>query len=457
MRRVKEKKNIGKILVATLSLSVAAFAFLLFYPLPEETPEPEPEPRSAALTIRCTGDIMGHLSQLIANYDTASGTYDFSRDYEYVRDYIAEADLALCNVETTFRGDGDYKGYPYFNSPDRLAFDIAETGFDVALFSNNHILDTKLAGLERSLQVLGDAGLATAGAYSPGAERTLIVPVGELNVGIVSYTYETALYNGHRTLNGSIMPEGAVERINSFRYYALEEDLLRIADDVASVRTRGADIVVAYFHWGNEYQRRAGQTEKDMALRIAEAGADIIFASHPHVVQEIDEIRLEEEIPPPPPAEDLPEPEPSWIIQLRRAFGIGLPEPEEEVMVEEGPRIRTRVVPVFYSMGNFISNQRQETLDNRYTEQGMIASVRLTYDLDNGYIETVDTEFIPTWVEKYSSAGRTRYAVIPLVGDYPENPELLASGHGARAEQALTDMIDLIGGKYLYRYEYGSE
>lgn len=452
----KKKKN-SRAILALCCFVVAALGLLLFFPLPQE-PDPEPPaPRTAELTIRCVGDIMGHLSQLIANYDSAAGTYDFTPDYEYVKDYILEADLSLCNVETTFLGDGDYKGYPYFNSPDQLARDIAHTGFDVALFSNNHILDTKLPGLERSLQVLDEAGLKTAGAYAPGAERTLIVPVGDLNVGIVAYTYETGLSGGHRTLNGTIMPAGAAERINSFRYYALEEDLERISGDIDSARQRGADIVVAYFHWGNEYQRNAGPVEKEMALQAALAGADIIFASHPHVVQEIEEIRIEEDIPPKPPAEELPEPEQSWLLRFRQLFGVGLPEPEEEIAEEPVSATRTRVVPVYYSMGNFISNQRQETLDNHYTEQGMIASVRLTYNLDEAYVQEIDTTFIPTWVEKYSAGGNTRYAIIPLVGDFPENPELQASGHAGRAEGALADMIELIGGEYLYRYEYGAE
>ena len=454
---MRKKKKTGRAAVAAICLFAAVFGLLLFYPLPAEETQAAPPPRKASLTIRCAGDIMGHLSQLMASYDAGSGTYDFSGDYEYVREYIEEADLALCNVETTFLGDGAYKGYPYFNSPDQLAFDIAGAGFDVALFSNNHILDTKIPGLERSLEVLAQAGMKTAGAYREGGSRTLIVPAGEIEVGIVSYTYETGLSNGHRTLNGSILPKGAEKRFNSFRYYALEEDLQQIAGDIREVRDSGADIVIAYFHWGNEYQRTPGTTEKEMALRIAQAGADIIFASHPHVVQGIEEILLEEEIVPPPPAEELPEPEESWILRFRQKFGLGLPEPEEEVPAEEAPVTRIRTVPVFYSMGNFISNQRQETLDNRYTEQGMIASVTLTCDLDGGFIEQTETAFIPTWVEKYSSGGETRYAIIPLVGDYPENPELLASGHGARAEQALTDMIELIGGEYLYRYEYGSE
>ena len=438
-----------------LAVVVAAFALLLFFPLPQAPVEIEDEPKEVSLTIRCVGDIMGHLSQLIANYDEETGVYDFSGDYAYVKEYIREADLALCNVETTFLGDGDYKGYPYFNSPDQLAFDIADAGFDVALFSNNHILHTRMAGLERSLDVLPEAGMDTVGARKEGESRTLLVPVSGVNVGIVAYTYETGLYQGRRTLNGSIMPEGAEEYINSFRYYALQEDMQSIASDIQDVRNAGADVVVAYFHWGEEYQRTASSVQKEIAQSAAEAGADIIFASHPHVLQEIDEFVTDYQVALPEPEEE-PVVEKSWIVRFRTFLGLIRDESVEEPKPEE-PEIKTRLVPVFYSMGNFISNQRQETLDNRYTEQGMIASVNFTYVVDTKEIKDVNTEFIPTWVEKYKKDGRTEYAIIPLVGDFRENPDLGRSGHVDRAEQALTDMIELIGGKYLYQFEYGAE
>jgi hypothetical protein len=71
-----------------------------------------------------------------------------------------------------------------------------------------------------------------------------------------------------------------------------------------------------------------------MALETANFGADMIFASHPHVIQGVEMLTVE---------------------------GTG------------------RKVPVFYSLGNFISNQRAETLNNRYTEQEIIAEVRLEY------------------------------------------------------------------------------
>lgn len=448
----KKKKN-HKTKLIVLAVLVSVFALLLFFPLPQEVVEAAPEPEEISLTIRCVGDIMGHLSQLIANYDKTTDIYDFSGDYAYVKTYIEEADLALCNVETTFAGNGDYKGYPYFNSPDQLAFDIAKAGFDVALVSNNHMLDTKLAGLDRSLSVLRDAGMATAGARKEGESRTLIVPVSGVNIGIVAYTYETALYNGHRTLNGSIMQEGAENYINSFRYYAMDEDMAAIASDIQDVKDEGADIVVAYFHWGDEYKRKASRTQREMAEQVAASGADIIFASHPHVLQEVEEIVTQYQLILPKP-EEVPEEEESWIVKLRSAFGLIKEEPIEEP-VDEGPQTKTRVVPVFYSMGNFISNQRQETLDNRYTEQGMIASVTLTYVPDTKEIKNVETTFIPTWVEKYKKNGQTEYAILPLVGDFQDNAELAASGHLSRAQQALADMVALIGGQYVYEPPIG--
>ena len=101
-------------------------------------------------------------------------------------------------------------------------------------------------------------------------------------------------------------------------------------------------------------------------------------------------------------------------------------------------------------MGNFVSNQRQETLNNHYTEQGMVACINFTYVIETGEIKDVEYGCIPTWVEKYTnSAGRVKYFVIPLVGDFENNPELVASGHVKRAQQALEDIKKLVGGEEL--------
>ena len=113
-------------------------------------------------------------------------------------------------------------------------------------------------------------------------------------------------------------------------------------------------------------------------------------------------------------------------------------------------------VPIFYSMGNLISNQRAETLEGytasaEYTEQGIIACVDLDYDITTGEISGVDIKCIPTWVEKYRKDGKNAYFVIPLTEGYENNEDLIASGHKARADKAVKDTTELLGEEYIYK------
>jgi poly-gamma-glutamate synthesis protein (capsule biosynthesis protein) len=112
-----------------------------------------------------------------------------------------------------------------------------------------------------------------------------------------------------------------------------------------------------------------------------------------------------------------------------------------------------RAVPVFYSLGNFISNQRFETNDNRYTEQGLMAIVDLQFMRSAGSIESIEAKALPTWVDKYRSGGKDIYTIVPLTGDFENNPALRASGHEDRARQTLADCEALLGEDYIYRDE----
>ena len=124
--------------------------------------EPEPVVEVSQISMVCVGDIMAHQPQY-RSAQQADGTYDFSDNYTYVKPYIEAADVAFCNVETVF-GGGAPRGYPTFNAPDELATAIKGAGFDVAITSNNHMIDGGGDGVLRTVQVLQDAGLQTVGA-----------------------------------------------------------------------------------------------------------------------------------------------------------------------------------------------------------------------------------------------------------------------------------------------------
>ncbi len=380
--------------------------------------EPQPkEPEIVSLDIRCAGDVMAHKSQVDSYYNKETDSYDFSSWFSSVSAYLQEADLAIANFETTFTGQAPYTGYPAFNAPDSLVDAVKGMGVDVANFSNNHMLDKGISGLKRSVEYMRSTGMVVSGArVSEDEPRYALIDVKGIKVGIVSYCYETPRSGGKRTMQANPMSSEALALTNTFGYEDNEGDLQNIAAQMQQARDAGAKLVICYMHWGEEYEFGANNWQKKMAGRLAELGADLIFGSHPHVPEEIE------------------------ILELQTETGI-------------------KKVPVFYSLGNFVSNQRSETLGagqngkgGMYrTEEGEIGCVRISYCLDDDSFTVDSVSYIPLWVDRISlSGGKYEYGVIPLLGDYRSDPMLVRSGHADRADKALDHMNGLIGPEYLY-------
>ena len=395
-----------KIIILSIGVIVLAAGIIFFPPLsiyaPEQIQPIAQEEKPVSISISAVGDVMVHMPQYKAAFDAKSGTYGFDENFIYVKPYIQSADLALCNLETVFAG-GEPDGYPVFNSPDSLSNTIRNTGFDVALISNNHILDKGTSAMLRTIDVLSKSGIQTTGVHKPESNPYLILNIKGINIGIISYTYETPKIEGRKTLNSNVISAEALPLINTFDYNDLDNDLLKIKANIDSAKVDGAEIIICYFHWGQEYQLEPNNFQIQMAESVAQMGADIIFASHPHVLQ---------------PA---------------------------VIMVDQNSGKQTAV---FYSMGNFISNQRVETLDNRYTEEGIIAKVQMDFMKSTGAITNFKASAVPVWVDKYKSE-ETEYRIIPLDQGIQDNPSIIESGHLKRAEVALDDIIKIVGPEFV--------
>lgn len=409
-KRYKLNKNKLSFVMAMVAVLVGLFIILpLLFDgennsnLQPSAPATEVVEEAIELKISCVGDVMVHKPQLSAQYNNIVEGYSFENNFEYVYQYIDSADLALCNLETTFAG-GKYSGYPLFNAPESLAGALKNAGFDVAITSNNHIMDMGLEGMKRTLQVSREAGLKTTGTQLEGEKNYIVVDVKNVKIGVVAFTFETPNVNGRTTINGNYVSDEALPLLNTFNYETMDDDLIRIQNAITDAREDGAELIVCYFHWGEEYQRSPNEYQQYIARQAAAYSADIIFASHPHVLQGM------------------------------------------EMLTDE---LTGKKVPIYYSMGNFISNQRAETLNNRYTEQGMIAEVNLEYIKSTKQILEIEMIAIPTWVEKYKSEGKDIYSIIPLDKNLDQNPTLAVSGHLSRAQQALTDIKELLGEEYV--------
>ena len=67
-----------------------------------------------------------------------------------------------------------------------------------------------------------------------------------------------------------------------------ELDVSKMASSIQSLRSNGAELVIASIHWGIEGSYRPTQKQKDHAHTAIDAGADIVFGHHPHVLQPIE-------------------------------------------------------------------------------------------------------------------------------------------------------------------------
>ena len=151
-----------------------------------------PEPTVAHLMV--AGDIMSHMPITKDAYVAQEDRYDYGHMLQFAARQLSAADYAVGNLETTLAGGPNYSGYPAFNSPDALAYDAKDAGFDLLSTANNHCRDKGLDGLYRTLDVLDEAGLAHVGTYRSQAERDensgiYVADVGGISVAFLSYTY----------------------------------------------------------------------------------------------------------------------------------------------------------------------------------------------------------------------------------------------------------------------------
>ena len=337
-----------------------------------DVPTP-PEPEYVDITIASVGDILIHNTLYFAAYDAATQSYDFRPQFKYVKPLLQDADLTIANLETTLGGQEiGYSSYPKFNTPDSIVDALKDAGVDILTAANNHRMDTGLTGFFRTLDVVRAKGLDIIGVRANEAEKTYALKdVKGIKVAVLNFSYAYPLADGGLSINGLPLPAEKSNLMDTFDPQDINQATDVLARRIAEARSDGAEIVIVCLHWGDEYHRLPNNFQKQLAANLVELGVDAILGGHPHVLQ---------------PA-----------VYLTSSDG--------------------RQVPVFYSQGNFISDQRKETVDNIYTEQGVIAKVTFRVEknnLTNNKPTVLVAEAIPTWVNKKIIANRFHYEVIPV-------------------------------------------
>jgi len=314
----------------------------------------------STLTLLFAGDIMGHDMQIASAYDESTRSYSYDSVFKFIAPVIREADVAIGNLEVTLGGP-PYKGYPAFSSPDALAVACRNSGFDILVTANNHSADRGGKGIARTIKVLDSLSIPHTGTWLSAEARDTLTPLmirkKGFDIALLNYTYGT---------NGIVVPP---PRVVSYI------DTLRISADIKASRTKNAGLVIVFIHWGNEYDSLPSYAQKRTAAAVFRAGADIIIGSHPHVLQPM----------------------------IASVDTCGL----------------TR--PVVWSMGNFISNQRQRRSDGG-------AIVKLELSKKENTISVAGGGFILTWVYTPTESGKRKFYVLPC-SVFEDRPDFFQSSY----------------------------
>ena len=344
-----------------------------------EVPTEEAPQLVSTATVLSTGDILMH-GKVINSGKQDDGSYNFDSIFQYVKSYSQAADFSVANLETTLCGTDNgyaYAGNPKFNCPDAIVDSLKGAGFDMLLTANNHADDTSLVGYKRTLNVVREKGLDTLGTYlSADEQKWTIEEVNGIKIGMVCYTYSDGFsQNGYPLLNYNEVGENGI--LNYFTYDKLPEFYTQLQGYLDEMKAAGAEATVVYLHWGEEYKWKTGEgpnaNQTAMAQKLCDMGVDVIVGGHPHVVQPVD-------------------------------------------LLTSGTDAEHKTI-VLYSMGNAVSNQRKEEMQQSeptgHTEDGVLFCVTFAKYSD-GSVCVDSAELIPTWVNMHANSGATEYNILPL-------------------------------------------
>lgn len=233
--------------------------------------------RQDTVSLCFMGDMMMHSMQ-IETARQKDGTYSFDSYFSLISDRIAEADIAVANMEFTLAGE-PYTGYPCFSAPDSFAEYLAKCGFDIFLTANNHILDRGSEGAMRTLEqyrrLQKEYGILFTGSAedeeSMKSNYPLRVRRKGMNFAFLNFTYGT---NAGSTLHWP-----------KIYYMGRKSDIQKAIDSCQK-----DDWIIALPHWGDEYVLHHSQAQEEMAAWLTDRGTDLIIGTHPHVVQDTSRI-----------------------------------------------------------------------------------------------------------------------------------------------------------------------
>lgn len=340
-------------------------------------PEKEPEiyPKVYKASLIATGDGLMHNAVYLDAYDSTTKTYDFSSQLEYVKNIVKDYDIVYYNQETTFGNPEDegvlsvfpginnnlpgFSSYPLFNSPSEFGDSMVATGFNMVSLASNHSADCGVVTdtcVVDSYNFWKSKDVVYAGFKpTPETDSSQNYVIAEANG--ITYT----LLNYTTSLNG-LDNNNSSGLINVYNEEQVKKDIEAVRDKV--------DVLIVAMHWhtGAEYSFSVTDENRQIATFLAQNGVDIVLGTYSHGLQPFE-----------------------WIDDTL----------------------------VYYSLGNFISNQGDiigdpNSLADYVGIVGVLASLDITKTVEEDGTSTIKIDNLGADLIYTYNDNHKDYKVIPF-------------------------------------------
>lgn len=339
-------------------------------------------PAGGTLRLVATGDMIAH-DTVNDNARKADGTYDYLQLMDKMKPFFTSADIRFCNQATPAGGEEfGISGYPVFNAPVAFARGIEAVGCNVINIGTNHTNDKGQPLIDATAAAWDDREgvLAVAGANRTVSEQSRVRYFTVKGVKFAFVTYTT--YSNSPPANNF--------GINMYNDTLAKTQLTEAR--------KNAEYVIASMRWGTEYSPEVNAQQDEIAQKLADFGADVVFGHGPHVLEPVKKLKSVDE----------------------------------------------RDVYVWYSLGNFLNTQLET--------EALIGGFAVM-DIDIASKKVTKVAFMPTymhydWTAQEKAAGnllaRKNLEMVPL----DKAGDLLAKSLLGTTVEAQTERIKNVLNKY---------
>lgn len=224
----------------------------------KESVEDAAKPSKKVVTVTAVGDCTFATDDAAAADDSFVSMVEEQDDYTYffenVADIFEEDDLTIVNFEGTLseKGKRQDKQFAFRGDPEYVEI-LTSSSVEAANLANNHSSDYGKESYDDTIEYLEDAGVAVF----DGTDIE-IMEINGVTVGLVG-----------------------IYALNETRAAELEPAMEKVKEE-------GAELIVVNFHWGEEKAKTPNSTQKELAHKAVDLGADLVVGHHPHVLQGIE-------------------------------------------------------------------------------------------------------------------------------------------------------------------------